>query len=260
MTTHQQSVHAQFNPQARAYLDSAVHAKGEDLARARQLIQQVIPPYGLGLDVGCGAGHLSYALSPLLSRMTALDPSEAMLATVRETAKARGLGNIETTLGSAEALPFPDACFDVVATRYSAHHWLDLDRALAEMRRILKPSGFLLVIDVEAPSNPLVDTHFQALELMHDPSHVRDRSEAEWRRHLQATGCEILEYTRWPVRLDFNSWVANSRTPPAKVAMIRTLQTEAPVEVREALATEEDGSFTLQTALLWGRAATGVYE
>jgi len=255
MRNHQQSVHAQFDPQPKAYLDSEVHAKGKDLVRAQALVKQAIPLTGAGLDVGCGAGHLSYALSPLLSHMVALDPSEAMLATVRETAQARGLGNIETMPGTAEALPFAAASFDLVATRYSAHHWIALDRALAEMRRVLRPGGFILVIDVEAPSNPLVDTHFQTLELLHDPSHVRDRSEAEWRRHFQAADCEILGYSRWPVRLEFPSWVANSRTPPAKVAMIRALQREAPLEVREALATEADGSFTLQTALIWGRVA-----
>jgi ubiquinone/menaquinone biosynthesis C-methylase UbiE len=255
MTTHQQSVQAQFNPQAKAYLDSEVHAKGKDLIRAQALVKQAVPLTGAGLDVGCGAGHLSYALSPLLSRIIALDPSEAMLATVRETAQARGLGNIETKPGTAEALPFADASFDVVATRYSAHHWIALDRALAEMRRVLRPGGFILIIDVEAPPNPLVDTHFQTLELLHDPSHVRDRSEAEWRRHFQDADCAILEYSRWQVRLEFMSWVANSRTPPAKVAMIRTLQREAPLEVQAALATEEDGSFTLQTALMLGRVA-----
>ena len=62
MTTHQQSVHDQFNPQAQAYLESSVHAKGKDLERARDLIKQAILPTDTGLDVGCGAGHLSYAL------------------------------------------------------------------------------------------------------------------------------------------------------------------------------------------------------
>jgi len=255
MTTHQQSVHNQFGPQAKAYLRSSVHAQGQDLAKARELVKQAIPPTGLGLDIGCGAGHLSYALSPLVSRIVALDPSEGMLATVREVAEAKGLANIETKLGSAEALPFPEASFCFAATRYSAHHWIKLDRAMAEMRRVLRPGGHILAIDVEAPPNPLVDTHFQTLELLHDPSHVRDRSEAEWRRHFQEAGFEILEYSRWPLRLEFSSWVENSRTPPAKLAMIRTLQIEAPSEVREALATEEEGSFTIQTALIWGRVA-----
>ncbi|EIC29137.1 MULTISPECIES: class I SAM-dependent methyltransferase [Methylomicrobium] len=252
MMTHRQSVHEQFDPQAKAYLTSAVHAQGNDLVRAQALVKQAIPRTGVGLDIGCGAGHLSFALSPLVSRIVALDPSESMLATVREAAGQKELANIETKQGNAEELPFPDASFCLVATRYSAHHWVGLDRALAEMRRVLRPDGYILVIDVETFSDPLVDSHLQALELLHDRSHVRDRSEAEWRRHFQEAGFALLEHSRWPVRLEFASWVATIRTPPSKVAMIREIQIEAPREVREALAIEEDGSFTIQTGLLWG--------
>lgn len=256
MMTHRQSVQEQFDPQAKAYLNSSVHANGKNLIKAQELVKQFIPRDGSGLDIGCGAGHLSFALAPLVSRIVALDPSESMLATVREAAGGKGLTNIETARGSAEALPFPDASFIFVATRYSAHHWVDLDRALAEMRRVLRPGGYILVIDVETPSNPLVDTHFQALELLRDRSHVRDRSEVEWRRHFQAAGFALLEHSRWPLRLEFASWVTTSRTPASKVAMIREIQNEAPREVREALAIEEDGSFTIQTALLWGASPT----
>lgn len=80
-------------------------------------------------------------------------------------------------------------------------------------------------------------------------------AQGEWRRHFQAADCEILEYTRRPARLEFSSWVADSRTPPAKAAMIRALQREAPREARAVLATKADGAFTLQTALPWGRLA-----
>ncbi len=253
MTTHQQSVHNQFNPQAQAYLDSSVHAKGKDLERACELIKQVIPQTGAGLDVGCGAGHLSYALSPLVSRMVALDMSEGMLDTVGEIARKKGLTNIETMQGNAEALPFHEETFCFVATRYSAHHWIEIDKAMKEMRRVLKRGGYVLIIDVETSMNPLVDTHFQTLELLHDRSHVRDRSETEWRKHVQDAGFEIIEYSHFPVRLEFSSWVGRIDTPLTKVEMIREIQSEAPIEVREALAIEEDGSFTIQTALIWAR-------
>jgi hypothetical protein len=57
-----------------------------------------------------------------------------------------------------------------------------------------------------------------------------------------------------PVRLDFAAWVARMRTPPEKISMIRALQSETPLEVREALAIEEDGSFSIQTGLWWWQA------
>ena len=122
------------------------------------------------------------------------------------------------------------------------------------MRRVVRPGGYVLIIDVQAPQNPLVDTHFQTLELLRDRSHVRNRSDDEWRRHFQNTGFELLEHSFWPVRLDFATWVARMRTPAEKVSIIRTLQSEAPLEVREALAIEQDGSFSIQTGLWWGKA------
>ncbi len=253
MTTHQESVHAQFDPRAQAYLKSAVHARGPDLDRARALVSQAIPAQGQGIDIGCGAGHLSFALAPGLARMVALDPSAAMLETVRNAAAAQGLANIETRQGCAEALPFPDATFCFAATRYSAHHWLELGQAMAEMRRVVRPGGYVLVVDVETSHNPLVDTHFQTLELLRDKSHVRNRSDFEWRRHFQDAGIHLLEHAVWPVRIDFVTWGERMRTPAEKIAMIRTLQAEAPNEVRDALAFEADGSFTLQTGLWWGQ-------
>lgn len=68
-----------------------------------------------------------------------------------------------------------------------------------------------------------------------------------------AAGIELIEHAAWPTRMEFVSWVERMRTPPNKIAMIRSLQIQAPQEVRDALAIEDDGSFTLQTGLFWGR-------
>ncbi|MEC5388005.1 class I SAM-dependent methyltransferase [Uliginosibacterium sp. H3] len=253
MSTHSQAIQDQFGPQAQAYLASAVHAAGADLQRAREIVSAAIPPKVQALDVGCGAGHLSFALAPALSEVIAFDPSAAMLDAVKAGAAERGLQNIATQQGSAEALPFADASFCVAATRYSTHHWLQLEAALQEMRRVVRPGGHVLVIDVEGDPEPLVDTHFQTMELLRDRSHIRNRTPAEWRALLQGADLELLAYEQWPLRLEFASWVARLRTPEQNVAMIRRLQTEAPREVQEGLRIEADGSFTAHTGLYWAR-------
>lgn len=252
MRTHDRSVHEQFDPRAAAYLTSAVHASGPDLAAAAARVAAAKPR--LALDVGCGAGHLSFALSPHVEQIIAFDPSESMLATVRGAALERGLGNVTTTLGHAEQLPWPVAHFDLVCSRYSAHHWRDVPGALREMRRVLVPGGALLMLDFLGEENALVDTWMQAIELLRDPSHVRDRSIAEWSALLAQAGFQLLAQESFPLRIQFGPWVERMRTPPVFVSAIRALQERASEEVRVALQLEPDGSFTGRTGLFWARA------
>ena len=255
MRTHGQSVQDQFDSQAHAYLSSRVHAEGPDLTHAKNLVEHAALAVGHAIDVGCGAGHLSFALAPSLARVVALDPSPNMLATVKKAAAARGLAKIETCQASAESLPFADSSFNLACTRYSAHHWLRLESALQEMHRVLRPRGRLLVIDVLGHEEPLVDTHLQSMELLRDPSHVRNRSATEWRSLLEAAGFVGVEHAQWPLPLAFAPWVERMRTPPERTSAIRALQNAAPREVQEALAFEFDGSFIVHTGLFWARPA-----
>jgi ubiquinone/menaquinone biosynthesis C-methylase UbiE len=255
MRTHSQAVHDQFDAQAQAYLTSTVHAAGPDLRAAHERAQQCLKFAASVLDVGTGAGHLSFALAPVAARVVALDPSPGMLATVRQAAAARNLTQIETCEGSADALPFADASFDLVCTRYSAHHWLDVPRALAQLRRVVKPDGFILLIDLLGDAEPLVDTYLQSIELLRDTSHVRDRSIPEWQALLREAGFDRVEHSVWNTRLEFAPWVERMRTPEGLVTAIQTLQARAPAEVRRSLNIEPDGSFTARTGLFWGRPA-----
>lgn len=253
MKTHEQTVHSQFDPRADAYLTSPVHSAGPDLELARRLIAQGVSPSAHALDIGCGGGHLSFALAPHVARMVALDPSPGMLAAVSKAAAARELRQIETCRANAQSLPFADGTFQLACTRYSAHHWTRMEQAVREIARVLAPGGHALVIDTLGQEDPLVDTFMQSMELLRDASHVRNRARAEWRSLMHSTGLSELEHAEWPTRLDFASWVERMRTPADRVAVIRSLQEGAPQEVRDALRIEADGSFTIQTGLFWLR-------
>jgi ubiquinone/menaquinone biosynthesis C-methylase UbiE len=256
-TSHDQQVLQQFDPQARAYLTSAVHAVGPDLNHARELVARALPTAkAVILDAGCGAGHLCFALASHAARIIAVDPAPSMLTTVASAAREKGFSNIETCEARVDALPFADATFCVVASRYSAHHWHDVPAALTELRRVVKPGGWLLMLDIVGGATPLIDTHLQAVELLRDPSHVRDYTAAQWREMIAAAGFTLLEEQSWPVRLEFASWVQRMRTPPESVTAIRALQRGAPQEVREALVVEEDGSFSPRVGLFWAQMAS----
>lgn len=248
---HAGQIRQQFDPQASAYLHSAVHAQGPDLQAAAVLLAPRLPADARVLDVGCGAGHLGFTLAPLAGgALVALDPLPAMRALVAAEAARRGFGRLQVQAGSADALPFDDAGFDAVVTRYRAHHWPDVPAALREMTRVLKPGGWLLVIDVVGGATPLVDTHLQAMELLRDASHVRNLDRGQWRAALAAQGLVVVHEADWPLRLQFDSWIARMRTPPERAAAIRVLQRGAPAEVQHALAIADDGSFSATTGLL----------
>ena len=251
MHSHNALVSEQFSPKANAYLTSAVHAAGADLDQMAQWLGQLSP--GIALDMGCGAGHAAFRLAPLMQKVVACDLSDAMLQVLADEARVRGLHNLITKCSAAETLPCPDASFDVAVSRYSAHHWHDWAAGLAQMRRALKPGGTAVFMDVVAPANTLCDTWLQSLELLRDPSHVRNASIAQWESQLTALGFDVVQVVPYRLRLEFASWVARMQTPPPHVAAIRALQHCASAAVRDYFAIEADGSWTVDTVCILAR-------
>lgn len=247
-TGHDALVVNQYDSRAAAYLGSTVHASGPDLARIADAVG--VRPGAMALDVGCGGGHLSFLLAGLVEQVVACDLSQAMLQTVTAEADRRGLRNVVTRQMSADNLDFPAESFDVVATRYSAHHWQHWRAGLHAMRRVLRPGGLAVFADVIAPEDALPDTWLQCLELLRDPSHVRNASLQTWKQGLSDSGFTILEVARFRLRLDFASWIERMRTSPVHVAAIRSLQQQASTEVAEYFALEDDGSFSIDTAVI----------
>jgi SAM-dependent methyltransferase len=242
---HDALVAAQFGSRAEAYVTSAVHATGEDL---RDVAALVVGQSGARvLDLGCGGGHVAFAVAPHVAEAVAYDLSAEMLAAVDGEARARGLRNVATQRGPAEALPFESASFDVVVTRFSAHHWADVRAGVAEARRVLKPGGKAMVIDVVAPEEAALDSFLQSVELLRDPSHVRDYTVAQWRGFLVAAGFAVVEATPCRLRMDFASWIARMQTPPLRADAVRSLQATASAAVSAHFAFEPDGSFMLDT-------------
>lgn len=244
------AVERQFSAVAEHYRTSAVHAGGEDLtqlvaAAALTGCEQV-------LDAGSGAGHTALALAPHAAHVTAVDLAAAMLAQGRRLALERGLTNVTLQVGDVETLTFADASFDLVASRYSAHHWPRPQQALTEFHRVLRPGGRVLLGDIVSYDDFVSDTYLQAIELLRDPSHVRDHTLAQWLAMLAAAGFTPTVRFTWALRLDFTDWVTRMATPPATVAQLRTLLSRAPAEVQARLSVEGDCSFTLQGALIEG--------
>ncbi len=246
--SHNAVVTGQFGPQASAYLTSANHAQGADLEQLAEIARA--HPKAQVLDLGCGAGHVSFFAAPHVARVVAYDLSADMLGVVAGEAEKRGLTNVDTQLGAAESLPFESASFDLVFSRYSAHHWADVGAALREMRRVLKPGGRVVICDVASTGQPLFDTYLQAVEVLRDTSHVRNYAPGEWLTMAAGAGFSLVSLTPRTLELDFKTWTARMRTPEHMQVAIRALQKAMADSVRSHFGIREDGSFTLDTLTL----------
>lgn len=245
--THEALLGQQFGSRAAAYLNSAVHAQGADLAALADLVRGRADAHVL--DLGCGGGHVSFTVAPHAGAVVAYDLSTEMLDVVAHAAAERGLNNIRTEKGMVEHLPFADATFDFVFSRFSAHHWQDFDAGLREAARVLKPGGTAAFVDCISPGVPLFDTYLQAVELLRDPSHVRDYSRAEWDAAVARAGLVCTVTSRHRLRMIFPVWVERMNTPKLQRDAIRALQNAMSENVTRYFNIDADGSFDLDVML-----------
>ena len=243
-----ESVHAaaqaQFGATAAAYTTSAGHSNQDAL---RALVALVDPrPSDLVLDIATGAGHTALAFAPHVRQVVAYDLTEAMLAETANNAAARGLTNVVTRRGPAEALPFADAAFDIVTVRLASHHFADNAAAVREMARVTRPGGHVAIVDNYGPEDAVLDAQFQAIEKLRDPSHVCGYRLSVWRRILVDAGLTLVRevtdhYSESDRGMDFDDWVRRAQTPPDAVAELRRLFTTASPQLRGLLQIQFDG-------------------
>jgi ArsR family transcriptional regulator len=97
-------------------------------------------------DLGCGTGRMTAALAPFVGHVIAVDGSAAMLQAAKK--RLQGFENVELRRGDLEGLPIDDGRLDAATLALVLHHLPEPPRALAEVARVLKPQGRLLIIDM----------------------------------------------------------------------------------------------------------------
>ncbi len=106
------------------------------------------------LDIATGTGDLALALTQTgADRIVGLDLAPGMLEVGRKKVSEKNLdARIEMVLGDSEALEFPDASFDAATVAFGVRNFEDLEKGLAEIYRVLKPGGFLAILETSVPS------------------------------------------------------------------------------------------------------------
>jgi SAM-dependent methyltransferase len=145
-----------------------------------------------------------------------------MIEQARARQRAKNVANVTWAIGDAVPLPYHDAAFSVVVTRYSFHHFLEPRAVLGEMVRVCRPGGRVAVIDVFT-SDPEQAEAYDRVEKLRDPSHVRALSAAELLELCHAAGLRNVQSARFKLPMRLETILAASFPGPGDADRIREI-------------------------------------
>jgi ubiquinone/menaquinone biosynthesis C-methylase UbiE len=209
-------VQRQFGANAAKYATSRPHAKGASLTR---LVEMVAPQADwVAIDVATGAGHTALSFAPHIAHVVATDLTVQMLHVARDLAAERKAGNISFAVAQAEALPFSDNSLNLVTCRIAPHHFVDVQRFVSEVRRVLRPGGVFGLVDNVSPDAQIIAgtpdalataaDEYNAFEKLRDPSHVRCLTLDEWLGVIAQAGLAVREVELQEKPMVFESWAS----------------------------------------------------
>jgi len=217
---HQQLIVKQFTQQAIPFAQLPGHLDALDLLleMARPTQQDSV------LDLACGPGLVACAFARHTGQVIGMDLTPAMLEQAARRQHEQGLGNLIWQQGDVQTLPYADHSFSLVLTRYSFHHLLDPQQALAEMIRVCKPGGRVLVADVALSAEKVAA--YDQLELLRDPSHTHALTTTEFSDLFQNSGLHDCTQAGYNVELELEAQLRASFPLPGDEERIRQLVTE----------------------------------
>ncbi|HZR92308.1 MAG TPA: methyltransferase domain-containing protein [Gaiellaceae bacterium] len=147
------------------------------------------------LDSGAGTGALALALAPLVREVVAVDVVPELLEQGRRAAGGE-FPNVRWLEGDATRLPFETDSFDLAGCHRTLHHIARPELAVAELARVTRLGGSVLIIDQIAPADPLAALELDRFERVRDPSHTRLLPDTDVHSLLDANGL-VLKATRY---------------------------------------------------------------
>jgi ubiquinone/menaquinone biosynthesis C-methylase UbiE len=216
---HLQEIVSQFSRQAVPFARIPGHLD------AMELLVALSEPRkdDLVLDVACGPGLVACEFARHAGHVTGIDITPAMLEQAARRQQELGLANLSWDEGDVLPLPYPDHSFSLVITRYSFHHFLEPQRVLAEMIRVCRPGGRVLVADVAI--EPSKSQAYDRLEIMRDPSHTHALTTEEFSALMLASGLKECRQAKYRVELELEAQLKASFPKPGDKERLREMIT-----------------------------------
>jgi ubiquinone/menaquinone biosynthesis C-methylase UbiE len=217
--SHNENVISQFTKQAGPFAQLSQHSNQYGL----ELMIKLTQPKNTDtvLDVACGPGIIACEFAKIVSNVTGIDLTPAMIEQAKMLQQEKHLDNVTWKIGDVLNLPFNDNSFSMVVTRYSFHHLIEPKKSLEEMKRVCSSNGKILVIDV-TPDENKVDL-YNYVEKLRDSSHVRALTFSELKNIMRDAGLVNLKSERHDLEMSLEQILQSSFPDSQNIEKIKQL-------------------------------------
>jgi SAM-dependent methyltransferase len=241
--SHSTSIRDEFAHQADAFARSPTMSLAETLG----VVVELAPadPEARWVEIACGPGLIARAMAARVGSVTGLDLTPAMVEKARSEAAAAGVENVSFEVGDATALDHPDDSFDGAITRFSLHHIPAPVRVLEEMRRVVRPGGWVVVSDFVTDDEGEAAAWQEQIERLRDPSHWALLTPSRIAALGERAGLVADLQREVPFEIDFDEWRNRGSGGAANAELIERLLGEAPATARSFIVTDGADGRTL---------------
>lgn len=208
-----------------AFAAQAGSFNAAEVANADEILEAIVAladprPDQHWLETACGPGIVARRLARHVHSVEGLDMTPAMIDLARGEAAAAGLDNVAFDIGDATRIERPDDSYDGAVTRFSVHHMPVPERMFAEMSRVVRPGGRIVVVDHLADRDPDALIWSQQIERLRDPSHWTSLTREGFHTLGERAGLSLADEKTIAYRLDFEDWLERGGADPTSCALV----------------------------------------
>jgi len=219
---YEEAIRDEFTHQSDSFAESPAMSAAEILGALVELAPA--DEEARWLDVACGPGLVTRALAPRVGSVLGVDLTPAMVEKASADATAAGLGDrVSFAIADATALELEDGVLDGAITRFSFHHIPVPSRVMAEMARVVRPGGWVVVGDHLTDEDADAAAWHQEIERLRDPTHWASQTESRLRAMGEEAGLLLDEERVAEIELDFGEWLGRGSGGADAAALIDRL-------------------------------------